>query len=234
MLRRPRAPHLPPQPFTRLAPSGLTLTHGLMVVSALLTFVAVSAVLEDRSATIEILVARSPIEDGAPVLADNLTGVNIGAEHPLLDQLTPTLAFSEGLARRPIAAGEPLLASDVLVMGSTAGGRTFTVPVDDRVIEGLALRPGDRVDVVGANRAGHIDVVAANLEVTRLPDIAGAGGFAGSLGSSFVTVEATPAEVIDLVEALRVDQLEIVRSTGAPPLAVPIPVTSAQASEEDS
>ena len=219
MLRRPTASRRSPQVLARLAPSGLTLAHGLMVISALLTFVAVSSVLEDRSATVEVLVVRSTIQDGAPVRADNLTAITIAAGHPLVDQLTPALAFDEGLARRPLQPGEPLLRSDVLVVEGRGGARTFTVPVDDRVIEGLALRPGDRIDIVGVGASGGIDVVASDLEVARLPDGSATGGFAGSVGSSFVTVEVTPAEVINLVAALRVDEVEIVRSTGAPPLA---------------
>lgn len=230
MLRRPTAQRRLPVTFARLAPSGLTLTHGLMVVSALLTFVAVSSVLGDRSATVEVLVVRSAVEDGAPVRADNLEVVNLAVGHPLLDQLTPTSGFDEGLAQRPIAAGEPLLRSDVLVIGPGAGGRTFTVPVDERVIEGLALRRGDRVDVVGVNSSGHVEVVASDLEVARLPD-SDAGGFTGSLGASFVTVEVTPDEVLHLVAALRVEQVEIVRSTGAPPLVLPLRATTAQEGE---
>ncbi len=234
MLRRPTAVHRLPRPVSRIAPTGLTLTHGLMVISGLLTFLAVSSVLEDRSATVDVLVARESIEDGAPVRVDDLTAVPIAVGHPLLDQLTPILAFDEGLARRPIAAGEPVLRSDVLAVGAEAGGRTFTVPVDDRVIDGLALRPGDRVDVVGVNGNGQVDVVASDLEVTRLPDTGTAGGLTGSLGGSFVTVEVTPAQVINLIAALRVEQVEIVRSTGAPSLAPPLPTVAVQGQEENS
>ena len=90
--------------------------------------------------------------------------------------------------------------------------------IDDRVIDGLDLRVGDRVDVVGFDSEGVVGLVAVDLEVARLSSVSSVGGLGASLGPAFVTVQVTGEEVLRLVVALRVDDVEIVRSTGAPEL----------------
>lgn len=200
-------------------PSRITLTHGLMVVAALLTFVGVSSVLRDRAETVDVLVAATSIQSGATVLPTQLDVVTVRAADPLVEHFVRPADFVGGQAGRTIGAGEPVLSGDVVPIESGLGVRTFSLPIDERVVDGLGLLAGDRVDVVGFDTDGWIGVVAADLKVTRLPGSGSPGNFGGSLGPMFLTVEVTTQQVLRLVEALRVDDVEIVRSTGAPTLS---------------
>ncbi|MFT7597826.1 MAG: Flp pilus assembly protein CpaB [Acidimicrobiales bacterium] len=189
--------------------------HGLMVVAALTTFAAVSSVLRDRSATVEVLVADADLSRGAAVELHHLRSVTLPASDPLVVHFLAPGDFASAQIRRPIGAGEPILRSDLAPLDTGLGQRTFSLPVADRVLAGLALATGDRVDVIGIGESGRPVFVVTDVGVARLP-AAVATGFGGSLGAAFLTIEVDEQQALALVAALRVADVEIVRSTGAP------------------
>lgn len=130
--------------------------------------VAAGAAVADRSAALDrerrawgtsatVWVAASDVAAGAPVTARRV-------EAPLaLVPATSTAADPTGaIARRPIAAGEVLTTSaigdaDDLV---PPGWRGVAIPADDST---LAVRVGDRVDVVAAGGVLAIDGVVIEV-----------------------------------------------------------------------
>ena len=196
-----------------------------MVVAGLGTFVATAAVLEDRSATVEVLVASVDVERGELIDPSSFDVVFVPSNHPLIDQFAEPGPRAEAQAARTIAAGEPLLATDLVAVSAARSPRTFVVPIGDRVVDGLGLVVGDRVDVLappprstvvggdgGATMTGEF--VAKGLRVARLPTES-AGGFVAASSPGFVTVEVTEDELARLVGALAVGEVAVARSTGA-------------------
>ncbi len=121
-----------------------------------------------------------------------------------------------GRVRIGLAAGEPLLARDLLPLGVAAVGRTFAIPIETTVIDGLGLQAGDRVDVIGADGDGAMHYVVADAEVVRLPATAGSTAFAAaSSRSAWVTVAVDDREALLLSQALGQGSVELVRSTGS-------------------
>lgn len=196
-----------------------------MVFAALVTFVAVSAALRDRRATVDVLVASNDLSRGQVVAPTDFDVVALPTSGTLLDTWMTPLDDASGQLIRPLAEGEPLLGSDLVPIEDGSASRTFTIPVDDRVLDGLGLIAGDRVDVVGTAPNGLPSFVVGAVRVVRLPDGSTGSPLSGRLGPGFVTVEVNEQQVLALVAALRVDAVDIVRSTGAAPVATSMVVT---------
>lgn len=208
----------PRSPSHRLAGTRLTLAHGLMVVAGLVTFVLVASVLQKREATVEVLVATSDIAAGATVTEADFDVVDISAADPLLPVLLSQLPAGS-VVTSALAAGEPLLRSDVVVAGGVASGRTFTLEVDRLVVDGLGLAIGDRVDVIGVDAGGRVGFVVVDVAVSRLPGDAQGSAFAAAASrSAWVTVTVDEAQALALSGARRLGAIELVRSTGAAPI----------------
>lgn len=208
------------RPRIRPTPPRLTLAHGLMVLAALVTFVAVSAALRDRRATVEVLVAADDLDSGRVVDASDFTVLSVPASAASLDAWVGPLDEPSGQLARPLSPGEPLLRSDLVAVEDGLASRTFSIPVEDRVIDGLGLIVGDRVDVVGLTVDGLPSFVVGGVRVVRLPAASTGSSLSGRLGPGFVTVEVDERQVLALVTALRVEAVDVVRSTGAAPVAV--------------
>ncbi len=201
----------------RQTPSRLTFAHGLMVVAGLLTFVLVAAILQDRQATAEVWVAAEGLSAGSTVDPSQLNVLELTADDPLLQWLVPaTEVAPAGRLRNDLAAGAPLLRSDLVPEESSAVGRTYTVPIDSLVLDGLGLRPGDRLDVIGVGADKNVRFVVVDVEVTRLPAAQQSSAFAATAGrSAWVTVQVDEEQALALSQARLNGQLELVRSTGA-------------------
>lgn len=196
------------------------MAHGLMVVAGLLTFVLVGSVLRDRSATVEVWVGGEHLTAGSLITPTQLVAIELRADDPMLPALVTvgTLAVDSRLVD-DLRAGEPLLRSDVAVDGETLSGRTFTLAVDSLVLDGLGLRVGDHLDVIGSDGADSFGYVVADVVITRLPGTAQSTAFASaSSRTSWVTIEVDEVEALRLSEAQVHGDLQLVRSTGAAPV----------------
>ena len=209
-MRRPRPGILRP-----------TLAHGVMVLAGLATFVLVTVALRDRSATVEVLVAAETIEAGTTLSGAALRPVTIDAGSGLVDALLPADRVDPSLTVvRPLVAGEPVLRADLVPGASGRGLRTVALPVEHLVLDGLGLRVGDRVDVVAVDPAGVPRFVAVDVSVGRLPGSGPVGLGRSADSSSWLTVEVSDQQALDLAAASAVGDLVVVRSTGAAPLQV--------------
>lgn len=202
-------------------PSKLTLAHALMLLAGLTTFILVSAVLNDRRETSTILVASADAPVGSEASALGLEPMEVPASLGLTAQFVKagSVDGSERIAR-DVAAGEPLLSSDLLEPNRRVATRTFALAVDELVLRGLELRVSDRVDLIGQDADGRVYYVVADVTVSSLSSRASDSGFAVSNGS-FLTVEVTDEQALAISAALRESLVDVVRSTGAEAVQAP-------------
>lgn len=193
------------------------LPHVFMVLAGLATFVLVSTVLRDRGATADVWMVGADVPAGATVDEADLVAVAVSVDDPLLPSLLRVAAgVSPGTVRHGLTAGEPLLASDLVATGESPVGRTFTIPIESIVLDGLGLSRGDRLDVIGADQSGTMHYVVVDVEVVRLPGAVASTAFAAaSSRNTWVTVAIDDREALSLSAALDRGDLELVRSTGA-------------------
>ncbi|MDA3039165.1 MAG: hypothetical protein O3C27_06470 [Actinomycetota bacterium] len=126
-----------------------------MGLAAFVAFAATTRVLEDRGRRVEVVVAASPLGRGEPIEAGSagLTTIAIAANETLETTLVGPAEVPSGFLIRDVQPGEPLLRSDILL--GSAGARVLALPVDPEQIEGLGLRTGDVVDVIGFDESAN-------------------------------------------------------------------------------
>lgn len=192
-----------------------------MVLAGLATFVLVSSVLRDRSATVDVWMMAADVPAGVVLEADDLAPVAVSADDPLLPSfLASAGGLPTGTVRHDLNVGEPLLVSALVATDEAAVGRTFAVPVASVVLDGLGLGRGDRLDVIGLDGAGEMHYVITDVEVVRLPTAGSSTAFAaGRSRDGWVTVIVDDRQALRLSEVLARGPIELVRSTGAMPIS---------------
>lgn len=203
-------------------PTKLTLAHAAMVTAGLATFVTVGSALRNRDAVVEIVVMADTAAAGTQAENLPLDVRTVPADTPFLDSMMAPGAIPDGQALiRSLDAGEPVLRSDLVNVGSPALTRTATIPVETVVINGLGLAVGDEVDVIGLT--GERPAFAlVGVRVTRLPSTSGTDGLLLGPSESFVTIEVDDRQALELVAALQSGPIEMVRSTGAPEIVAAV------------
>ena len=206
------------------SPARPTLAHAMMILAGLLTFVLVASLLRDRDKTVEVWVAAESIESGTLIDTSQLAVVEVSANDPLLSSL---LVAGEvvltGRVGASLEKGEPLLRTDLVADGLVAAGRSFTIPVDSLVLDGLGLRVGDRLDVIGLAADDSVHYTIVDVAVTRLPGVGQTSAFSSaSSRAAWVTVEVDEEQALALSQAILRGDLELVRSTGAEPIELTV------------
>ncbi len=215
---------------TRRVPRHFTMAHALMVMAAIITFLTVTSVLRDRQETVDIVVASQDLVAGSGLEASSFTTIQLRADSELVGQLATSKDLLEpAQLGTDLSVGEPLLVRDIRAVVDDDTLRTIAIPVWRSTIDGLGLRIGDRVDLIGADITGTLRYVVTDSAVSRLPRNSAAGAFGSSAGQeSWITIQVTDQEALQIASALRAGDVEVVRSTGAPVLSVSTPAPSEQ------
>lgn len=184
--------------------------HVLVIMLALVAGVANVALLRSADRAVPVLVADADIAAGTRIAPEHLTVADLVAAGDLVDRFVPGGASEVvvgQVATRPIPAGDPILAGDVVAGGD--GARAMSLPVTLDTAVGGSLVAGDLVDVIGVSDEGTA-YLARGLRVLAVPidDGLGATDFAPT-----VAVDADTALV--LAAALEAGPVHLVRSTGA-------------------
>lgn len=194
----------------------LSTGHVVMLVAALLAAVLNYSVLRAGDTTARVAVALRDIPAGAPVALDSLRFTAAGVDDDLLATLVSPERAAEvdgWVAAAPIAAGEPLRASDLRRPSAPQDQRAMSVPIDpDHAVAG-ALRQGDRVDVIEV-RDGSASYIVTDAQVLAVPTADQRGGL-GGLNHFSVTLAVDDETALLLAAALRRGSLDLVRSTGS-------------------
>lgn len=200
--------------------SRFSTAHGLMALSALLTFVLVVTATKGSDAHLRVAAASTDLPAGARVTREALREVEVPADGALgratvrWDQI----GVGDLVTAHPIAAGELLRPSDLVAAGvGVTQLRAMSVPVKRERAVGGTLRVGDRVDVVDVVD-GTAQWIVTGAQVIAVPAPPSSRGLARDVGALYhVVVEVDADQALALAEALTHDTVSVVRSTGAPP-----------------
>lgn len=192
--------------------------HVVMVVAALLAVLLNYSVLRARDDSVRVAVAARDIPAGATLTSAALRFANVTADDDVLAALLAPEQVAEvsgWVAATPITAGEPVRGSDLRAPSAPGAQRAMSLPVALEHAVGGALRPGDRVDVIEV-RDGVAGYLVTDAEVLSVPGAEQRG--IAALDQFSVTIAVDEGTALRLAAALRAGNLDIVRSTGAPPV----------------
>ena len=223
--------HNPPQQASRperplvAAPrrgllSRFTMVHGLMVLSGLLAFVLIAAVVGDHSERMAVAVARVDIPVGGVVGSDQVEMAELPAESTVAGRIATLdqLEAGQWMATEAIVAGDPVRRSALAEGDAVEGLRSMSIPVPRENAVGGGLRIGDRVDVIDVVD-GEAAFVMADAQVVSVSSPATSGGItSGAAGDFYVVVEVDARQALAVAEALADGKVDVVRSTGAEPI----------------
>lgn len=214
---RPR----PVAPRRRKTRERISLGHLFMIAAALLAFVLVISVLQDRSKTTQVLVARSDIFPGSAITPDLVRQVATPAGSDLAASMATLgdLAGGQAIAGQRIKAGDPITRTAIAPRSDEQGLRAMSIPIERAEAVGGDLAPGDRVDVISVT-GSTATYVAVNLEVLKTQREQSAGALGSSaLTDYFVTVAVDDQMALAIALAQENGKMSILRSTGAEPVA---------------
>lgn len=185
--------------------------HVLVIALAVAAAIANFVLLTSADRSVDVLVVAADTPAGTRVEASTFAVAKVSAGSALVDRLVggeSLGALVGAVTVRPLTAGDPVLAGDVLATDHT-GLRSMSLPVGRDVAVGGSLRVGDRIDVVAVHE-GVGEYLAVDLEVVAVPsdDALGSNAFAPTVA---VDAETAPR----LAAALETGAVHIVRSTGA-------------------
>ncbi len=213
---RPR----PVAPRRRKARERISLGHLFMIAAALLAFVLVVSVLQDRSKTTQVLVARSDIQPGSAITPDLVRQVALPAGSDLTAAMAGLgdLAGGKAIAAQRIEAGDPVTRTAIAPRSDNDGRRAMSIPIERARAVGGELAPGDRVDVISVT-GSSATYVATDLEVLKTQNQQGTGALGSSaLTDYYVTVAVDGQTALAISLAQQTGEISILRSTGAVPV----------------
>ena len=209
-------------PKKRSITERLSLGHVVMITAALLAFVLVVAVLQDRSATTTIAVAGQEILPGSTITADMVDEIEVPADSPLIGKVATLDSISAGLVTtgQRIAPGEPITMTALAPVSAPSGLRAMSVPIDREFAVGGDLTAGDRIDVIAVDD-GTATYIATNLEVLATQRASSRSGALSStsLGGYFVVLAVDDQTALRIALAVDDGSVSILRSTGAQAVA---------------
>jgi Flp pilus assembly protein CpaB len=194
--------------------------HVVAIASGLVAFLLFLMWMRSGQELVTIAVAGDTIRAGTIVPAGSVEFVEVSVDAAFDGRmLSPEEAtrLEDTVATREITPGEPILDSDLRPVGLPAGSRAMSVPLDPNRAAGGDLAVGDRVDLVGTDDTGA-RYVAVGLAVLGVP-----GEQASTFGATnayAVTVAVDDAEALAIAAAVDNGTVHLLRSTGAPEVAI--------------
>ncbi len=191
----------------------------MIAIAAVLAFGLNYLALQNRDATASVAIAARPIAEGTAFTADLARLVPVPSDFEGLRHLVveADLGELEGwIVSRSMAEGELIDRAIVVAPGGGDGLRTMSIPVPIEHAAGATLVVGDRVDVISVLDAIP-SYVATDLEIVAIADTA-QEGLAGA-GAYHIVVAVDGDEALALAGAIDEGSIEVIRSTGATPVA---------------
>ncbi len=122
----------------------------------------------------------------------------------------------------PLAAGELVQPSALVVTRSADAARTVSFPIERTHLG--SLKQGERIDVLATYGTGADAWTAIVLRQAQVVDVDRSKSALGDSGSPVVTVAiAEPTDEVALAHAVALGKLTVVVATGAPPAPGPPP-----------
>lgn len=173
-------------------------------VAAVATFIAVLAALTalqpDRAPGVPVVTAVRSIAPGATLTASDLTVTEIPGHLAPTDALTSVDQAAGSAASIPVGE-RTILTQGMIATGQSLARPGFVVvplPLTDEALVPL-IRPGTRLDLLGARGTQGPGVLAAGVRVLATPE-GERGGFAAT-PTRVVLIEVTPEVAVTLASA---------------------------------
>lgn len=209
----------PPSPRKRSGFARISRAALITWLAGTLAFLLSASVLRDRTERIDVLVAYQDIPAGTELTSELLDSVSISADSPFAGMALRLGSLEDGMVVRDVvAAGAPILSSDLA--GATAADqlRAMSIAVPPEQAVGGDLGVGDRIDVIDVV-AGEPHYVVTDIQVI---DVSSSGGSRGITGGGsrafFVVVRVDADQALALAAAMADGDIQLVRSTGAEPV----------------
>ncbi|MCI0679469.1 MAG: RcpC/CpaB family pilus assembly protein [Actinobacteria bacterium] len=206
------------QPAGRRGRRRLSASHVLVALAVVLAFVLNILALQDRSASVLVAVADTPLAAGSVFSPGMARLVPIPTDFDGLSTMVVEdhlVSYEGWVLQRAIPEGGVI---DVTALAQPAAGeglRAMSIPVEVTRAAGGTVVTGDRVDVITV-RDGVAVYVVADVEVVSVP-AEDTSGFGSSEHHLVLAVDAEQA--LALAEAVAAGPIDVIRSTGAPPVA---------------
>lgn len=189
--------------------------HLIMLIAGVVGLVLTLGLLREGADGRRVAVAVHDIEPGAVLKRSDVRLESVSADARVIARMVPAadiVAMQGRIVTAPIAADEPLLVARLRPRAASGGRRAMSIPVERaRAVNGR-LVPGDRVDVVVADR-GTATIVVAAAEVLDVE--ADDGSFGSRRGDVSVTLAVDVRESQLLTAALASGDFVLTRVTGA-------------------
>ena len=195
--------------------SRIRLGHVVMALAALLALLLNLAVLRGNQDTIEVAVAAADISAGTTLSMAHFTLSEVPADGVLSARFVAGDRVDGAvgqLTTRAIAAGEPILESDLLVVENRDGLRAMSIPIDQTQAVAGNISAGDSVDVVLV-LDGVATYIAVDVQVLAVPDT-GTNALGARTGYA-PTLAVDAEQALRIAAALDSGTVHIVRSTGS-------------------
>lgn len=192
-----------------------SLSHVLIGIAIVLAFALNLVALQSRTATSQVAVASSPLDQGALLSMDDFHMIEIPSHFEGMSSLLTEAAIVERLGwvvEQPITEGGLIVGSALVEPVVSTGLRAMSVPISPEHAAGGRLSVGDRIDVISVED-GQAFYVVAGVEVIGVA--APASGSIGASGAFHVVVAVSSDQALALAVAIDSGVLEVIRSTGA-------------------
>jgi Flp pilus assembly protein CpaB len=195
------------------------MSHLVIAAVAVLAFALNYLALQERDATVLVAVADRHLPAGVPVGVEDVRFVAVPSDFAGLPSLVTEdeLASRGGWVLGRAIPGDGVIGEEALVKpGAPDGLRAMSIPIEVEHAAGGSLMAGDRVDVI-ATTDGEAVFVVTDVEVISVADTSAAAF--GAIGSYHVVVAVDADQALHLASAIANGAIEILRSTGAEPIA---------------
>lgn len=194
--------------------------HLVAVTAGLLTALLLLSWTRSQEQLVSVVLAAEDIRAGTLVDDADLRATEIPADSSVATAIVPAIE-SDGLvgqvAVRTIAAGEPILQSDLRPVVTEDGRRAMSVPLSPANAVGGDLVVGDQVDVIAVTDETRF--VAEDVPVLALPN-SNQGGLVGGVSSWWVVLAVEDLDALEIADAVEHGTIYLLRSTGTPTLTV--------------
>lgn len=184
---------------------------------AALAFALNYLALADRDASVMVAVADAPLSAGSVLDAGEISTVPVPTDFAGLDSLVTEaeLADLEGwIVERPLPAGGLVTEAILVPPAVPTGLRAMSLPVEPEHAVGGSITAGDKVDIIAITDGEARYVVSDVLVLAVAEPQTGLGG----IGAHHVVVAVDAGQALSLAEALGEGSIEVIKSTGAPPV----------------
>lgn len=189
--------------------------RAVAAVCAVVAVLALAAALRPPDAPgAPVVVAAATLRGGQPVAPGDVRVARWPAELVPAEAITDPSAVIGRTLAAPVTSGTPLTAVAVVAdrSGALAPGMVIApVRVADPDLIAL-LRPGDRIDLLGAGAEGRYAVLADGVRLVAVPTAEESGGGLAPSGSgaSMVLVEVDADAALTLAEAAAAGPIAVV------------------------